>query len=153
MTTTEKRVGLASGNWGSSGSNFEVESSQVYRQEKVNLVARKSGQKDLNRPKSEEDSSCTRKLDASSPELENMRFSDLQYMENIPMHTDETGKNFDTCHVLSGILQNQCLDMVNVHGIVDESRHSSWARFLKEFGNLQEHKIPRECVQHHSKNE
>ena len=34
--------------------------------------------------------------------------------------------------------------MENVHGIVDESRHSSWARFLHEFGNLQE-------FQHHSK--
>ena len=39
------------------------------------------------------------------------------------------------------------------HAIVDESRHSSSAGFLSEFGNLQEHKIRkhRECVQHHSK--
>ena len=69
------------------------------------------------------------------------------------MRTEETGKNFNKCYVFSGILQNQCIDMENVHGMVDESRHSSWARFLEEFGNIQEHKIRehRECVQHHSK--
>ena len=44
-----KRVGLASGNRGHSSSNFEVESSQVYRQEEVNLAARKLGQRDSNR--------------------------------------------------------------------------------------------------------
>ena len=75
-----KRVGLASGNWGTSGSNFDVENSQVNRQEKVNLAHRKLGQKDQTRAKSEEGSSCTRKLDASSPELENMRLSDHRYI-------------------------------------------------------------------------
>ena len=44
------------------------------------------------------------------------------------MHTEEIGKTCNKCYVLSGILQNQCIDMVNVHGIVDESRHPSWAR-------------------------
>ena len=76
-----KRAGLATGNWGSSGSNFEVESSQVYRQEKLNLAPRKFGQKDLNRPKSEEDSPSTGQPEAVSPEMENMRFSDHHYME------------------------------------------------------------------------
>ena len=42
-----KRVGLATGNCGSSSSNAEVGSSQVYRQGIVNLAARKLGQKDL----------------------------------------------------------------------------------------------------------
>ena len=81
-----------------------------------------------------------------------MRLSDRQHVGKIfqCMHTEETGKNFDTCYVLSGIIQKQCIDMENVHGIVDESRHSSRARFLRYFGHLQEHKIRkhRECVQH-----
>ena len=57
------------------------------------------------------------------------------------MHSEEIEKNFD-----------KCIDLENVHGIVDGSRNSSWARFLIEFGNLREHKIRehRECVQHHS---
>ena len=38
---------------------------------------------------------------------------------------------------------NKCIGMVNVHDIVYESRHSTGARFLKQFGNLQEHKIPK----------
>ena len=69
------------------------------------------------------------------------------------MHTEEMGKICNRCYVLHGILHYQCIDMEHVHGIVDESRHSSWARFLKEFGNLQEHEIRehRECVEHHSK--
>ena len=43
--------------------------------------------------------------------------------------------------------------MVNVHGVVDESSHSSRAGFPTELGNLLEHKIRErgECVQHHSK--
>ena len=42
-----KRVGPATGNCGSSSSNAEVGSSQVYRQGIVNLAAKKLGQKDL----------------------------------------------------------------------------------------------------------
>ena len=42
-----KRVSPAAGNWRSSGSNFEVESFQVHRQENVNLDSRKLGQKGL----------------------------------------------------------------------------------------------------------
>ena len=78
-----QRVGLGTGNWRSSDSNFEVESTQVHRQEKVNLARRKLGQKDQTRVESEENSSGTRKLDASLPDLENKRFSDHQYMEKI----------------------------------------------------------------------
>ena len=65
------------------------------------------------------------------------------------MHRELIGKDCNRCYILDGILQNQCIDMVNVHGIIDESRHSSWAGFLKELGNLQEHKIRehRECLQ------
>ena len=55
----------------------------MYRQEKVNLAHRKLGQKNQTRAKSEENSSCTRKLDASSPELENMRFSNHRYVGKI----------------------------------------------------------------------
>ena len=79
----KKRVGLAKGNWGSSGSNFEVESSHVYRQENVNLAHRKLGRKTKPEQKSAENSPCTRKLDASSPELVNTRFSDHPYMGKI----------------------------------------------------------------------
>ena len=62
-------------------SNFVVESSQVHRQESVNLAARKPWQKDLTRPKCEEDSCSRGKPDAASPVMENMRFSDHQYRE------------------------------------------------------------------------
>ena len=79
MTTTE-RVGLATGNWGLSGSNFEVESSQVHRQENVDLAARKLGQKDLTRPNSEEDDTYTGPPVAVSP---GMRFSNYTYDEKV----------------------------------------------------------------------
>ena len=49
----------------------------------VNQAAGELGQKDLIRPKSEEDPSDTGKLDAASPEMENMKFSNYSYVENI----------------------------------------------------------------------
>ena len=69
------------------------------------------------------------------------------------MLTKEIGKVCTRCYVLNRIIQNTCIDMVNVHGVVDESSHSSWTGFPKELGNLLEHNIRnhRECVQHHSK--
>ena len=57
------------------------------------------------------------------------------------MHTEEIWEVCNRCYVLNGILQNQSIDMENVHGIVDESSHSSWAGFLKEFGNQQKNKF------------
>ena len=57
------------------------------------------------------------------------------------MCTEETVKNFNKCYVLNGILQKERIGMENVHGVAYERRHSSWARFPNEFGNLQEHKI------------
>ena len=83
MNTTGKRVSLDAGNRSSSSSNAEVGSSQVYRQEMVNLAARRLGQKDLTRPKSEEDSHSTGQPVAVSPEMENVKFSSYPYVEKI----------------------------------------------------------------------
>ena len=69
--TTKERVSLAAGHCGSSNWNFESGNSQGYRQERVILAAKKLEQKDPPRANSEENSSCTQKLDASSPEMEN----------------------------------------------------------------------------------
>ena len=71
------------GKLGSSISNSEVGSSQVYRQEMVNLAARRLGQKGLTWPKSEEDSPSTGQPVAVSPEMENMKFSNYPYVEKI----------------------------------------------------------------------
>ena len=87
-----KRVSLATRNWGSYGPNFEVEGSQMHRQENVNLAVRKLGQKDFSQPKCEEDSSSTGTLDAISPIMENMRFSDHQYMER---YFNENRRNWE----------------------------------------------------------
>ena len=74
---------LATGNRGRSSSNAEVGSSQVCRQEMVNLAARKLGQIDSTRPKSEEDSPCTGQPVAASREMENKKFSNYTYGEKI----------------------------------------------------------------------
>ena len=81
----DERKGVSSdaGNCGSSNSNFESRNSQGYRQERVILAARKLEQKDPPRAKSEENSSCTKKLDASSPTMELMRFSNNQFLTTI----------------------------------------------------------------------
>ena len=149
----KKRVCLASGNWSSSSSNAEVGSSQVYRQEMVNLAARRLGKKDLTRPKSEED----------SPSTNLWQYHQKWKTWNSPViHTSE--KKFQciqkklgrtsinaTCSVDS---YNNCVltwRMFMTSSI--NCSHPPWARFLGEFASLQEYKIRehRECVQHHSK--
>ena len=71
------------GNCGGSSSNAEVGSSQVYRQRMVNLASGKLGQKDLTRPRSEEDDTNTGPPVAVSREIENMRFSEYPYVEKV----------------------------------------------------------------------
>ena len=78
-----KRVSPATGNRCSSSSNSEIGSCQVYRREMVNPAARKLGQEDLTRPKSEEDFPCTGQPAAVSPEMESMKFFNCPYVEKI----------------------------------------------------------------------
>ena len=112
-----KRVSLATGNRGGSCSNAEVGSSQVYLQEMVNLSARKLGQKDSTRPKSEEDSLSTGQPEAVSPEMENMKLSNYPYVEKIcqyvPKKLGRTSMNY-TFSVDSSKKQHH-IGMVNVH--------------------------------------
>ena len=128
----------------------------MHRQENANLAARKLGQKDLTRPRCEEDSSGAGKPGAVSSVMENMRFSEHRYnMEKICQSIQKKlGRTSINAKFSVKSYKNRCIGMENVHGIVDESRHSPRARFLfKKFGNLQEHIIRehRECVQHQSK--
>ena len=146
------RVGLAKGNWRISGSNFEVENSQENRQEKVYLAHRKL-EKTKAGAKSEEENSSTRKLLMHHYQnLEHEILKSSTHGKDLPMHTEEIGKVCNRCYVLNGIRQEQGIDMDNVHDIVDEGSHLSWARFLGKFGNRSEHRIRkhRECVEHHS---
>ena len=150
-----KRVSLAAGNWSCSNSNFKSGNCQEYRQERVILAARKLWQKDQTRAKSEENSSCTRKLDASSPEMENMTFSNSQYVtKTFQCLQKKLGRSSIDATFSIEIIQNKCDDMEIVHG-----RHRwkppfiSWTGVPKEFGNQQKHKIRDhwECVQPQSK--
>ena len=78
-----KEVGQAPGNWMLPDSKLEVRYSQVYRQEEVNLAARKLGQKDQTQTQSDENPSSTRKLAASSPEFRNMEYTNHRNMGKI----------------------------------------------------------------------
>ena len=70
----------------------------MYRQERVNQAARKLGQKDLTRPKSEEDSPSTGLPDAVSPGVENVRFSNYPYAEKIFQSIQKKlGRDFNKC--------------------------------------------------------
>ena len=64
-------------------------------------------------------------------------------------------RNWEGLHLLrsQGSIQDKCIDTRNVHGVVDESIHLSWAGYPQEFEHLQKLKIREhwECVQHHSK--
>ena len=68
------------------------------RQEKVNLAHRKLGQKDQTRAKSEENSSSTRKLNASLPKIgEHEILKSSIHGKDIPMLTEEIGKVCNRC--------------------------------------------------------
>ena len=109
----------------------------MYRQEMVNLAARKLGQKDLTRPKSEEDSPSTGQPVAVSPEMENKRFSNYPCVEKLFQCTQKKqGRTSVKCYVLNGLLPEQRIGMENVHDIIDEGSRPPWARFLGELGNL-----------------
>ena len=134
MNKTGKRVSLAAGNRSSSSPNAEVGSSQVYRQEMVNLAARRLGQKDLTRPKSEEDSHSTGQPVAISPEMENGTFSNYPYVEEIfQCIQNKLGRTSINAAFSVGFFLEQRIGMVNLHDTVDEGSHPPWARFLGEF--------------------
>ena len=87
-------------------------------------------------------SNCTRRHVASTPELRNMEYTKHSIHEqDLLVLAKETGKVIKRRNVVSVSLQNKCIEMWNAHGFVDESRHSSWAGLLGEFGDLHEHKI------------
>ena len=127
MNTTGKRVSLAAGNWSSSSSYAEVGSSQVYRQEMVNLVARRLGQKDLTRPKSEEDSHSTGQFVAVSPEMENVPYVEKKFQ----CIQKKLGRTWINAAFSVGFLLEQRIGMDNLHDTVDEGSHPLWARFLE----------------------
>ena len=137
-----KLVGLASGNWGHSDSNFEVGNSEVNRQEKVNLNPQETWAERPNLSKKSgellkhKETSC---IITRVGEHETVESS--VHGNDIPILTKEIGKFFTRCYFLNRIVQNESIDVDKVHGVVDESHQSSWAVFPHEFGSLQEHKI------------
>ena len=135
-----KRVGLASGNWVHSDSNFEVENSQVNRQENVTPAHSKLGQKHQTRAKSEENSSSTRKLAASLPELKNMEISNHRYMEKIfQCLQKKLGRSaIDATFSMEAYKASVLIWSMFMASSMKAAIHL-WSRFLDEFGNLQEH--------------
>ena len=125
------------------------------RQEKVNLATRKLGQRDQTRAKSEEDSPCTRKLDASLPELENMRFSNHLYLGKIfqclqkKLERPAIDATFSVESYKTNVLTRRMLMASSMQAAIHLRPD-----FPMNSGNLQEHKIRehRECVQHYSQN-
>ena len=58
------------------------------------------------------------------------------------------------CDILSGILQDQCIDVEGCYGIVEESCLTPWEGCCEEFGNPPEYEIREcwECLWYYSKN-
>ena len=53
----------------------------------------------------------------------------------------EVGNYRSILHVLNGSIEDKYIDMVNVYGFIDGSRHSSWTKLCGEPGGLQEHEL------------
>ena len=84
-----------------------------------------------------------------------MKFSDHQHMEKIFQCVQK--KLGRTSIKASFSVESYKTNVLTWRMFMASSMKAAihWASFLKEFGNLQEHKIRehRECVQHHLKNE
>ena len=124
------RISLAMGNCGSSGSNAEVGSSQVIRQEMVKLASWKLGQGDFD-PTKEWRGRYQHRATCSNITRDGER--DILQLpirwEGISLCTEETGKSSNKFYVRSGFLQEERIGMEIVHGIVDEGSHPPWAEF------------------------
>ena len=62
-------------------------------------------------------------------------------------------KKLGILNVLNGSSEDKCIDMGNVYGFIDESRHSSWTELFGKLGSLQEHELRgnSELVWYHTK--
>ena len=71
---------------------------------------------------------------------------------NTPNH-HHMEKVSNWCDILSGILQDQCIDSGDCYGIVEESCLAPWEGCREEFGNPPEHEIReyQECLRYYSK--
>ena len=67
-----------------------------------------------------------------------MKFTNHQYMTKI---FNFLPKKLGMLNVLNGSSEDKCIDMGNVHGFIDESRHSSWTELFGKLGSLQEHEL------------
>ena len=59
----------------------------------------------------------------------------------LPVPAKEVGNDSKLLHFLDGSVQNKCVDTGNVHVLVDEISHSSWAELFVEFGYPQDHEL------------
>ena len=95
--------------------------------------------------KNDERSSSTRKLVANT--------QSSIHAEGFPKCAKEIGKVSNSCDVLSGILQDQCIDVEIVMESSMKAALEPWEGFREEFGNPPEYEIRecRECVWYYSK--
>ena len=90
-------------------------------------------------------------LGASTPELRNMEYTNIQNMSKMFQFLQKKlGSASKRLNFLDANIQHKCADVENVHVLVDESRHPSWAKLFDEFGDLQEHNITQKLVIEHS---
>ena len=64
--------------------------------------------------------------------------------EGLPVLTKEVGNYSSPLKFVDGRINNKCVDMRNVHVLVDESCRPSWAELCDEFGDQQEHELRRD---------
>ena len=108
----------------------------------VTLATRKLGQKDLTRPKSEEDSPSTAQPVAVSPEKENMKFSNYPHVEKIfQCIQKKLGKTSINASFFVDSYKNSVLTWRMFMTSSMKAAIHLWARFLGECGHLEEHTI------------
>ena len=130
--------------------NPEVERSQVERQEymlKVQILGNSTIRRKL-RTLLARGNLCRQQLQERNFKIWSSRTISTWQRSSIFLQ-----KKLGILNVLNGSSEDKCIDMGNVYGFIDESRHSSWTELFGKLGSLQEHELRgnSELVWYHTK--
>ena len=150
-TDEREEAEIAAGNSMRSALRSEFGYSQANRQENVPMAAGNSRREDQLQAHSDERLQQNEETRASCV---NTRITKHEIHEpstheqDLSVSAKEIGNVSKRRNILSASFQNKCIEMVNVHVFVDESRLSSWAEL---FGEFQKIRGDWKFVQHYSK--
>ena len=137
MSMNEKKSKISTENSWRSASRSEIGYSQASRHENAPMAPGNSWREEQLQKQSDEreygNSNCTRKSVLGESKTDD---------QDLSAPAKEVGNVSRILNFLDASI-HKCVDMENVHVFVDESSHPSWAEYLTNSEDLQEHELRR----------